>query len=139
MPSMRRCISARSLRISVPSASAGSSSGLVVEGFDLLGDGEVFVGDGAVGDAGVNHGHPHRSVSEQGGDRFEGHAPVDGLGGQRVSEVMGGDVADAGGVGGFGDGSVDALLADRPAVFENRLLVRRPAGRCGEPVVEELL
>jgi hypothetical protein len=28
-----------------------------VEGFDLVGDGEVFVGDGAVGDAGVGHGH----------------------------------------------------------------------------------
>jgi hypothetical protein len=31
----------------------------VVECLDLLGDGEVLVGDGAVGDAGIHHGHAH--------------------------------------------------------------------------------
>lgn len=30
---------------------------LGVEFFDLRGDSEVFVGDGAVGDSGVGHGH----------------------------------------------------------------------------------
>ena len=35
----------------------GELAGLAVEGFDLLGDGEVFVGDGLVGDACVNHCH----------------------------------------------------------------------------------
>ena len=35
----------------------GELVGLVVEGFDFVGDGEVLVGDGLVGDAGVNHGH----------------------------------------------------------------------------------
>jgi hypothetical protein len=36
---------------------AGESAGLVVECFDLLGDREVFVGDGFVGNARVNHCH----------------------------------------------------------------------------------
>ena len=31
----------------------------VVEGLDLLGHREVFVGDGAIGDAGIHHGHAH--------------------------------------------------------------------------------
>ena len=45
---------------------AGGMSGQrvrgVVEGFDLLGDGEVLVGDGPVGDAGVGQGHRHGRV-----------------------------------------------------------------------------
>ena len=49
---------------------------LVVEGFDLFADGEVFVGDGSVGDSGIHEGHPHRSVSQQRGQGFEGHAAV---------------------------------------------------------------
>ena len=35
----------------------GELAGLAVEGLDFLGDGEVFVGDGLVGDTGVNHCH----------------------------------------------------------------------------------
>ena len=69
---------------------------MAVEGFDLLGDGEVFVGDGLVGDAGVNHCHGEGFVSEQRGDGVEAHAAVDGLGGQGVPQLVGGDVADAG-------------------------------------------
>ena len=34
----------------------GQCAWLVVEGFDLFADGEVFVGDGAIGDTGVNEG-----------------------------------------------------------------------------------
>jgi hypothetical protein len=68
-----------------------------VEGFDLFGDGEVFVGHLAVGDAGVDQGHPQRPVTQQGGDRFEAHPSVDRLGGQRVSQGVGVDVADPGG------------------------------------------
>src|SRR5271166_6583606 len=49
----------------------GQCAWLVVEGFDLFADGEVFVGDGAVGDSGVNEGHPHRSVPQQRGQGFE--------------------------------------------------------------------
>ena len=36
---------------------AGKLAGLAVKGFDLLGDGEVLVGDGLVGDSRVNHYH----------------------------------------------------------------------------------
>ncbi len=39
-------------------------AGLVVERFDLLGDGEVLVGDGPVGDAGVDQRHGQRLVSD---------------------------------------------------------------------------
>ena len=49
---------------------SGQRSCLVVGGFDGLGDSEVFVGDGAVGDAGVGEGHVHGAVAEQGGDGF---------------------------------------------------------------------
>jgi hypothetical protein len=35
----------------------GESAGLIVEGLDLLGDGEVLVGHGLVGDLCVNHRH----------------------------------------------------------------------------------
>ena len=45
-----------------------------VLGFDGLGDLEVLIGDGAVGDAGVGQGHVHGAVAEQGGDRLEAHA-----------------------------------------------------------------
>jgi hypothetical protein len=38
-------------------------AGLVVEGLDLLAHGEVFVGHGAVGDAGLDHGHPQPAVA----------------------------------------------------------------------------
>ena len=38
-------------------AGFGLGGKLAVEGVDLFGDGGVFVGDGAVGDAGVDEGH----------------------------------------------------------------------------------
>ena len=69
--------------------SAGSSGGCAVEGVDLGADRFVFVGDDAVGDAGVGEGHLHGAVSEQRGDGFEAHAAVDGLGGERVAELVG--------------------------------------------------
>jgi len=62
----------------------------------LVGGGEVFVGDGAVGDAGVDEGHGHRSVPQHGGHGFEAHAVVDRLCRQRVTELVGVDVADPG-------------------------------------------
>ncbi|HUO39208.1 MAG TPA: hypothetical protein VMU34_15835 [Mycobacterium sp.] len=36
---------------------AGKLIGLAIEGFDILGDGEVLAGDGVVGDPRVNHCH----------------------------------------------------------------------------------
>src|SRR6266513_6360120 len=41
----------------------------VVEGLDLLRHREVLLGHGAVGDAGIDHGHPHRSMAQKGGYR----------------------------------------------------------------------
>jgi hypothetical protein len=67
---------------------------LLVEGLDLLRDGEVLVCNGFVGDPGVDQGHGHRLVPEQRGDRLEGHAAVDGLGREGVPELVGVDVPD---------------------------------------------
>ncbi len=51
----------------------GWQFGLVrpVAGVDFRADGLVFVGDDAVGDAGVDEGHLHAAVSEQRGDRAQ--------------------------------------------------------------------
>jgi hypothetical protein len=68
---------------------------LVVERLDLLAHCEVLVGHGAVGDAGVDHGHPQRLVSEQGRDGLDAHAPVDGLGRERVAKLVGRGAPDA--------------------------------------------
>jgi hypothetical protein len=54
------------------------------------------------GDPGVGHGHLESLVAEEGGDGFETHSPVDGLGGEGVTELVGVDVADS---GLFGDGA----------------------------------
>ena len=111
----------------------------VVEGLDLLRHREVLLGHGAVGDAGIHHGHPHRSMSQKGGYRLQAHAPVDRLGGQRVPEPVRADVADPGGLGGFGDGPVDAALADPLAVLDEEVRGAQAGGPCGEPAVQEVL
>jgi hypothetical protein len=56
-------------------------------------------------------------LSEQGCDRVEAHATGHGLGGQGVTQLMGGDVADAGRFGNAMQGGGDAVGADRPVVF----------------------
>ena len=68
----------------------GKLAGLVVEGFDLFGDSEVLVCNGAVSDTCVDHHHGEGLVTEEGGDRFEAHASVDGLGGEGVAQLVGG-------------------------------------------------
>ena len=80
----------------------------VVERLDLGRDGEVLVGDGAVGDARVDHGHCHGLVAEEGGDGLQAHSAVDGLGCKGVAELVGVDVADAGVRRGALDCLVDA-------------------------------
>ena len=77
---------------------------LTVEGFDLVGDGEVLLGAGAVGDPGVTQGHVQAAVAKHRGDCLQGHAAVDGLGGQGVPQLVGVDVAEPCG----GAGLVDA-------------------------------
>ena len=126
-----RCISRRSLVISVPSALAGRDLWGVVEGLDLLGDGEVLVGDGAVGDAGVHESHPHRSMSEKRSDRFQRHAAVDGLGSERVTQSMRADVSDPGRRGDLGDGPVDAVVPDALAVFDEQVAAAQASWSVG--------
>jgi integrase/recombinase XerD len=117
----------------------GQLAGRVVEGLDLFGDGEVLVGDGAVRDPGIHHGHPHRSVPEEGSDRFEAHAPVDGLGGEGVAQAVRVDVTDPGCLGGFGDGPVNPVLPDPLAVLHEQKRGAQAVGPAGKPVVEEIL
>ena len=105
---------------------------LVVEGFDLLGDGEVLVGDGAVGDAGVDQGHRHRWWPSRAAIASRRHAAVDGLGGQGVPQLVGVDVADPGGGGGRLDGVVDAGGGDRrPLLDEQQVRPGCQSGRGG--------
>ena len=111
----------------------------VVEGLDLLGDCEVLVGDGAVGDARVHESHPHRSMSEKRSDRFQRHAAVDGLGSERVTQSMRADVSDPGRRGDLGDGPVDAVVPDALAVFEEQVAAAQAGWSVGEPLVEEVL
>ena len=113
---------------------------MVVERFDLFGDGEVLICDGLVGDPGVDHGHRERLVAEQRGDGFDAHAPVDGLGGQGVAELVGGDVTDAGVDGDAAEGVGDTQFGDGPAVLEQKPFAAQ-AGRpiVRDPVVEEVL
>src|SRR6476469_9444964 len=117
----------------------GQCARLVVEGFDLCDAGEVFVGDGAVGDTGVHEGHPHRSVPQQGGQGFESHAAVDRLGRQCVPEAMGRNMADASRFRGFGDCPIDPALADALAVLDEQVAAAQAAGSGGDPGVEEIL
>src|SRR5271166_61759 len=117
----------------------GQCAWLVVEGFDLFADGEVFVGDGAVGDSGVHEGHPHRSVPQQRGQGFEGHAAVDRLGRQGMPEAVGRNMADASRFRGFGDCPIDAAFADALAVLDEQVAAAQAGGSGGDPGVEEIL
>ena len=110
---------------------------LLVEGFDLFGDGEVFVGDGPVGDFGVAQGHVQAAMPEQGGDGFEGHAAVDGLGGQGVPQLVGVDVGQAGGGAGFVDQAGDGVPVQGGAALpgQQQRIVRRDVP--GPVVVDE--
>ena len=78
-------------------------------------------------------------MPEQCGDRLEGHAPIDGLGGQRVTQAVRADVADPGGPGGFGHGPIDAALPDALAVLDEQVSTAEAGRPLGQPGVEELL
>ena len=112
---------------------------MAVERFDFLGDREVLVGDGLVGDAGVDHCHRQSLVTEQRGDRFEARAPVDCLGGEGVAKLVRGHVADPG-VGGDAAQRVgNTQLGDGSAVLEQEPVAAQPDGSvvC-DPVVEQV-
>jgi hypothetical protein len=79
-------------------------------------------------------------VAEQGGDGVEGHAPVDGLGRQGVTQLVGGDVADAGLVGEAVQRGGYAQGGDRSVAFDQQPVGAPPGGTVvGDPVVEQLL
>ena len=68
------------------SGSVGSQScGFVVEGINLIGDFVVGLGNASVSNPGVDKCHAQRLVAQEGGDCFEAHASVDGLGRKRVT------------------------------------------------------
>src|SRR5216684_3289327 len=102
---MRWCISARSLRISVPSAPAGRFFGASWRA-------SAFSGTAKYSPATVRLAmRAYTMVIRI--DRWPGRAAIASrlmprlkLGGQRVPEPVRADVADSGGAGGFGDGPV---------------------------------
>jgi hypothetical protein len=112
---------------------------LVVERLDLLRDGEVLLGDGAVGDLRVDHRHPQRAVPEQRRDRLQRHAAVDRLGGERVPQLVRGHVPDASIAGDLRDGILHALLADPPAALDEQPRLAQNRRASCDPFVEQLL
>ena len=136
---MRRCISRRSLRHLGAFVLGGQSLRLVVEGLDLLADLEVLVGDGAVGDPGIDHRHAQGAVTQQRGNRLEAHAAVDGLGSERVAELVWGNVANSSRFGYFGDGAVYARDGESAATFDEQQIRSQPFGSLRQPVVNECL
>jgi len=59
-------------------------------------------------------------MAEESGDGVQAYAAVDGLGGQGVAELMGGDVTDAGLAGEPVQGVGDAMEGDWPVVLEEQ-------------------
>jgi len=132
----------------------GQLGRLAVERVDLGGDGGVLVGDDPVGDLGVDQGHLHFLVAEQGGDGLQPHAAVDGLGSQGVAEPVGVHARNARGGGDAAHDPADdvpvqdaAVVGDQPLVPADVLQVRAgPRGQqCDQvgvqghvPVVAEL-
>src|SRR6202012_1533362 len=101
----------------------GQCGRLAVEGVDLRADLGVFVGDDPVGDPGVDQGHLHLAVAEQGGDGLQPHAAVDGLGGQGVPEPVGVHAGDPGGAADAGDKAADEVAVQGAAVVGDQPFV----------------
>jgi hypothetical protein len=77
-------------------------------------------------------------VAEHGGDRFQAHAPVDRLGGQRVAQLVGVDVWQAGGCSGPVDMAGDRVTIELCAVFPRQLKGIVRCDVAGAVVVDEL-
>ena len=56
-------------------------------------------------------------MPEQGGDRLEAHAPIDGLGGERVAQLVGMDVAYPCSLGNAGHVAVDGAPVEGLSVI----------------------
>lgn len=80
-----------------------------------------------------------RIMAEEGGDGVEAHAPVDGLGGERVAELVSGDVLDPGGRRLVMEDLADPVAGERPVRFDQEAVRAQPGGPVvGDPVVEKL-
>ena len=75
-------------------------------------------------------------MAEEGGDGFQAHAPVDGLGGQGVAELVGVDVADARPLGHRVDVAVDGAPVEGLAVVALDQSTRA-ARAAGAPIVAD--
>jgi len=77
-------------------------------------------------------------VPEERSDGFEAHTPVDGLGGESMTELVRGDVSDAGLFGEAGKGVSDPESGDGPAVLDEEQVTAQPGGSViVDPVVKE--
>jgi hypothetical protein len=85
----------------------------------------------------AGEGHAHRPVPEQGGDGFEAHGAVDRLGGERVAQLVGVDVTDAGSLGGCCDVASDGAPLEGLAVVALDESSRARRWPSGEPVGDE--
>jgi hypothetical protein len=85
------------------------------KGIDLVGHFVVGVGNGLVSDSGIDQGHAQCFVSQHGGDGFEAHAPLDGLGSEGVPQLVGVHVPDPGSLGDPAEYSGDLVPVQRPA------------------------
>jgi hypothetical protein len=101
---------------------------LVVERLDLLTDLEVLVGDGAIRNTRVDHGHAQGTVTEQWGDPLEAHTAVDGLGSERVAELVWGNMANSGRFGYFGYGAVYSRDRESAATLDEKQVRSQPFG-----------
>ncbi len=95
---------------------------------DLGRDVVVFVGDGAVSDPGIDQRHLQIPMAQQRGDGFETHPPIDGLGGEGVTELVGMDMTD---LGSFGD---PANHPGEPVPVDSRNLVGEEPTSRGDTV-----
>ena len=98
----------------------------------LLGQGErafVFGADGGVEQPAVAQAHLGGDVAEQGHQRLQRHAGVDHGGGVGVPQLVRGDVADPGGLGGPVEFGADGVLGQPPAVVGEQELGGPPVAR----------
>jgi len=87
-----------------------------VERVDAVGHRPELLGQVPVRHAGVDRRHLEAAVPEQLTDGLQAHPTVEGLGGQGVAQLVGMDMADAGGLCGAPDHPGDHVPVERPAM-----------------------
>lgn len=79
-------------------------------------------------------------MAEEGSDGIQAHAPVDGLRGEGVPQLVRGDVADTSCLGLPGEGQPDAVGGERAAPIDKEALGAQPRWPVlGHPLVQHLL